>query len=298
MELSRDRMNDKKEVFMRKKHVAYFSLLIIVALLFSGCDAMITNVYKTMNLGQPDPEILKKEDVSTLIEQSGISSGTVSDSFIEAVISDEATKDAIIAKLEEVVDSGEPEDAQAAQALIIEIEIADLGADELIDSFNEALPNLASLEGSGNGPAVGDIIDLLIPQNLQDNPEQLSDLIDDLVASDLDEQIATLANLIGTDEEGKADLVFEGLDYGTMAQTAALILIVQNIEPVDESQSAGEAVVAALEALQGDGDPAAFISLDSDTLTNNPDLAVLFDAAGAGELYDSLMESLSSSEPT
>jgi len=291
-------MNDKKEVFMRKKHVAYFSLLIIVALLFSGCDAMITNVYKTMNLGQPDPEILKKEDVSTLIEQSGISSGTVSDSFIEAVISDEATKDAIIAKLEEVVDSGEPEDAQAAQALIIEIEIADLGADELIDSFNEALPNLASLEGSGNGPAVGDIIDLLIPQNLQDNPEQLSDLIDDLVASDLDEQIATLANLIGTDEEGKADLVFEGLDYGTMAQTAALILIVQNIEPVDESQSAGEAVVAALEALQGDGDPAAFISLDSDTLTNNPDLAVLFDAAGAGELYDSLMESLSSSEPT
>jgi len=283
---------------MRKKHVAYFSLLIIVALLFSGCDAMITNVYKTMNLGQPDPEILKKEDVSTLIEQSGISSGTVSDSFIEAVISDEATKDAIIAKLEEVVDSGEPEDAQAAQALIIEIEIADLGADELIDSFNEALPNLASLEGSGNGPAVGDIIDLLIPQNLQDNPEQLSDLIDDLVASDLDEQIATLANLIGTDEEGKADLVFEGLDYGTMAQTAALILIVQNIEPVDESQSAGEAVVAALEALQGDGDPAAFISLDSDTLTNNPDLAVLFDAAGAGELYDSLMESLSSSEPT
>jgi len=291
-------MNDKKEVFMRKKHVACFSLLIIVALLFSGCDAMITNVYKTMNLGQPDPEILKKEDVSTLIEQSGISSGTVSDSFIEAVISDEATKDAIIAKLEEVVDSGEPEDAQAAQALIIEIEIADLGADELIDSFNEALPNLASLEGSGNGPAVGDIIDLLIPQNLQDNPEQLSDLIDDLVASDLDEQIATLANLIGTDEEGKADLVFEGLDYGTMAQTAALILIVQNIEPVDESQSAGEAVVAALEALQGDGDPAAFISLDSDTLTNNPDLAVLFDAAGAGELYDSLMESLSSSEPT
>jgi len=298
VELSRDRMNDKKEVFMRKKHVACFSLLIIVALLFSGCDAMITNVYKTMNLGQPDPEILKKEDVSTLIEQSGISSGTVSDSFIEAVISDEATKDAIIAKLEEVVDSGEPEDAQAAQALIIEIEIADLGADELIDSFNEALPNLASLEGSGNGPAVGDIIDLLIPQNLQDNPEQLSDLIDDLVASDLDEQIATLANLIGTDEEGKADLVFEGLDYGTMAQTAALILIVQNIEPVDESQSAGEAVVAALEALQGDGDPAAFISLDSDTLTNNPDLAVLFDAAGAGELYDSLMESLSSSEPT
>ncbi len=283
---------------MRKKFGAYFALIAIVALLFAGCDALISNAYKSLNLGQPDPEKLKEEDASTLIEQSGISSGTVSDSFIEAVISDEATKDAIIAKLEEVVDSGEPEDAQAAQALIIEIEIADLGADELIDSFNEALPNLASLEGSGNGPAVGDIIDLLIPQNLQDNPEQLSDLIDDLVASDLDEQIATLANLIGTDEEGKADLVFEGLDYGTMAQTAALILIVQNIEPVDESQSAGEAVVAALEALQGDGDPAAFISLDSDTLTNNPDLAVLFDAAGAGELYDSLMESLSSSEPT
>ena len=55
-------MNDKKEVFMRKKHVAYFVLLIIVALLFSGCDAMITNVYKTMNLGQPDPEKIAQKN--------------------------------------------------------------------------------------------------------------------------------------------------------------------------------------------------------------------------------------------
>ncbi len=282
---------------MRKKFVAYFALIAIVALLFAGCDALISNAYKSLNLGQPDPGKLKKEDAPTLIEQSGISSGTLSDSFIEAVISDEATKDAIIDTLENVVGNPETpaETAQAAQALIIEIEIADLGADELIDSFNEALPNLASLGGGENGPAVGDIIDLLIPQNLQDNSEQLVDLINDLVESDLDEQIATLANLIGTDENGDADSVVEGLDYGTMAQTAVLILIVQNIEPTDENQSPGEAVVAALEALQtGVGDPADFISLNSDTLTNNPDLAVLFDAAGAGDLYDSLMESLSS----
>ena len=183
---------------MRKKYVAYFALLIIVALLFSGCDAMITNAYKTMNLGQPDPEKIIKYDATTLLEESGvISSSGVSDDFIAAVISDPGTKQNVISKLEALaVPSQPPGKAQPAQTLIIDIEIADIGADTLIDKFNEALLELPNMTEENQEPEVGDIIDLLIPETLQNDTTKLKDVINGLHDSRLDSEIEALAELI------------------------------------------------------------------------------------------------------
>ena len=298
MELSRDRMNDKKEVFMRKKHVAYFSLLIIVALLFSGCDAMITNAYKTMNLGQPDPAKLIEYDATTLLENSGvISSSGVSDAFIAAAISDPGTKEEVISKLKDLaVPSQPPEKAQPAQTLIIDIEIADIGADTLIDKFNEALLELPSMTEEDQEPEVGDIIDLLIPETLQNDTTKLKDVIDKLHDSSLNSEIGALADLIKP-EGATENKVVENLNYGTIAQTAALILIVQSIEQVPHPgvESTGEAVVAALGELKKgqDGHPEDYISFNKENLTENTALPILFEAAGAKELYDELMEGLS-----
>ncbi len=297
MELSRDRMNDKKEVFMRKKHVAYFSLLIIVALLFSGCDAMITNAYKTMNLGQPDPEKIIKYDATTLLEESGvISSSGVSDDFIAAVISDPGTKEEVISKLEVLADPSQPpEKAQPAQTLIIDIEIADIGADTLIDKFNEALLKLPNMTEENQEPEVGDIIDLLIPETLQNDTTKLKDVINGLHDSSLDSEIEALAELIRP-EGATENTVVENLNYGTIAQTSALILIVQSIEPASGSElTPGEAVEKALEELEKgkEGHPEDYISFNKENLTENTALPILFEAAGAKELYDELMEGLS-----
>lgn len=297
MELSRDRMNDKKEVFMRKKHVAYFSLLIIVALLFSGCDAMITNAYKTMNLGQPDPEKIIKYDATTLLEESGvISSSGVSDDFIAAVISDPGTKEEVISKLEVLADPSQPpEKAQPAQTLIIDIEIADIGADTLIDKFNEALLKLPNMTEENQEPEVGDIIDLLIPETLQNDTTKLKDVINGLHDSSLDSEIEALAELIRP-EGATENTVVENLSYGTIAQTSALILIVQSIEPASGSElTPGEAVEKALEELEKgkEGHPEDYISFNKENLTENTALPILFEAAGAKELYDELMEGLS-----
>ena len=297
MELSRDRMNDKKEVFMRKKHVAYFSLLIIVALLFSGCDAMITNAYKTMNLGQPDPEKIIKYDATTLLEESGvISSSGVSDDFIAAVISDPGTKEEVISKLEVLADPSQPpEKAQPAQTLIIDIEIADIGADTLIDKFNEALLKLPNMTEENQEPEVGDIIDLLIPETLQNDTTKLKDVINGLHDSSLDSEIKALAELIRP-EGATENTVVENLSYGTIAQTSALILIVQSIEPASSSElTPGDAVVAALEELEKgeEGHPENFISFNKENLTDNTALPILFEAAGAQKLYDELMKGLS-----
>jgi len=297
VELSRDRMNDKKEVFMRKKHVAYFSLLIIVALLFSGCDAMITNAYKTMNLGQPDPEKIIKYDATTLLEESGvISSSGVSDDFIAAVISDPGTKEEVISKLEVLADPSQPpEKAQPAQTLIIDIEIADIGADTLIDKFNEALLKLPNMTEENQEPEVGDIIDLLIPETLQNDTTKLKDVINGLHDSSLDSEIEALAELIRP-EGATENTVVENLNYGTIAQTSALILIVQSIEPASGSElTPGEAVEKALEELEKgkEGHPEDYISFNKENLTENTALPILFEAAGAKELYDELMEGLS-----
>ena len=300
MELSRDRMNDKKEVFMRKKHVAYFVLLIIVALLFSGCDAMITNAYKTMNLGQPDPAKLIEYDATTLLENSGvISSSGVSDAFIAAAISDPGTKQNVISKLEALaVPSQPPGKAQPAQTLIIDIEIADIGADTLIDKFNEALLELPNMTEENQEPEVGDIIDLLIPETLQNDTTKLKDVINGLHDSSLDSEIEALAELIRP-EGATENTVVENLNYGTIAQTSALILIVQSIEPASGSEpTPGGAVVAALEELEKlekgeEGHPENFISFNKENLTDNTALPILFEAAGAQKLYDELMKGLS-----
>jgi len=293
-------MNDKKEVFMRKKHVACFSLLIIVALLFSGCDAMITNAYKTMNLGQPDPEKIIKYDATTLLEESGvISSSGVSDDFIAAVISDPGTKEEVISKLEVLADPSQPpEKAQPAQTLIIDIEIADIGADTLIDKFNEALLKLPNMTEENQEPEVGDIIDLLIPETLQNDTTKLKDVINGLHDSSLDSEIEALAKLIRP-EGATENTVVENLSYGTIAQTSALILIVQSIEPASGSEpTPGGAVVAALEELEKlekgeEGHPENFISFNKENLTDNTALPILFEAAGAQKLYDELMKGLS-----
>ncbi len=271
---------------MRKKFGAYFALITIVVLLFAGCDALISNAYKSLNLGQPDPEKLKKEDAPTLIEQSGISSGTLSVSFIEAVISDEATKDAIIAKLEEVVDSGEAEDAQAAQALILDIKLADIGATKVVDNLNTAIGDLAALAESEEEMKPIDIIKMLLPPELLEEEGDLADFIDKIV--ELGADVDKFANTI----QANGGEVAGGLDVATIAQTAIIIKFVEIIDPnEDYYDSTGQAVEALIDKL-GNLEEDEEIEI-TDYFAKEPDLGslgedetlkTLFDAAGMSEL--------------
>ena len=276
MELSRDRMNDKKEVFMRKKHVAYFSLLIIVALLFSGCDAMITNVYKTMNLGQPDPEKIAQKNADVIIEESGITSGDgPSQDYVKKIAKDDQAKKAVIEKLDEVVNSSSAttEEKQASQALIINIELSSIDADIVANNVNSALGDILATEGVK--PA--DVIDKIFPEELSSNETKLAEFIDNLAA--LGGDVDTLAQII--DENNKT--AAEGLDIATIAQTAAIIKFVDIVEPA-AGYTTGEAVAKAVMDLKVD--PNANVSQyfgeepDLESLKDDSNLATLFEAAG------------------
>ena len=276
MELSRDRMNDKKEVFMRKKHVAYFVLLIIVALLFSGCDAMITNVYKTMNLGQPDPEKIAQKNADVIIEESGITSGDgPSQDYVKKIAKDDQAKKAVIEKLDEVVNSSSAttEEKQASQALIINIKLSSIDADIVAKNVNSALGDILATEGVK--PA--DVIDKIFPEELSSDETKLADFVDKLAA--LSGDVDKLAQIIDENDKTAA----EGLDIGTIAQTAAIIKFVDIVEPAAE-YTTGEAVAKAVMDLKVD--PNANVSQyfgeepDLESLKDDSNLATLFEAAG------------------
>ena len=276
MELSRDRMNDKKEVFMRKKHVAYFVLLIIVALLFSGCDAMITNAYKTMNLGQPDPEKIAQKNADVIIEESGITSGEgPSQEYVKKIAKDDQAKKAVIEKLDEVVNSSSAttEEKQASQALIINIELSSIDADIVANNVNSALGDILATEGVK--PA--DVIDKIFPEELPSDETKLADFVDKLAA--LSGDVDKLAQIIDENDKTAA----EGLDIGTIAQTAAIIKFVDIVEPA-AGYTTGEAVAKAVMDLKVD--PNANVSQyfgeepDLESLKDDSNLATLFEAAG------------------
>ena len=276
MELSRDRMNDKKEVFMRKKHVAYFVLLIIVALLFSGCDAMITNVYKTMNLGQPDPEKIAQKNADVIIEESGITSAQgLSSEYVKKIAKDDQAKKAVIEKLDEVVNSSSAttEEKQASQALIINIELSSIDADIVANNVNSALGDILATEGVK--PA--DVIDKIFPEELSSDETKLADFVDKLAA--LSGDVDKLAQIIDENDKTAA----EGLDIATIAQTAAIIKFVDIVEPA-AGYTTGEAVAKAVMDLKVD--PNANVSQyfgeepDLESLKDDSNLATLFEAAG------------------
>lgn len=267
---------------MRRRYGAYAALLAIFILLFSGCDALISNAFKKANLGQPSSEKIKELDTAALVSQAGITSGTVSDIFIQTIISDDETKAAVLTTLQETVDTGSASDAQAAQALILDIKLADIGADEVISNVNGAIGEIASLSDSEDvKPA--DIINTLLPADL--TGKALADFIDEIDALGTD--VDTLAAKINANSGDVA----EGLDVATLAQTAAIVKFVNIVKPAAE-YSTGEAVAKAVEDLKAD--PDADVSKyfeeepDISSLANDTTLKTLFGAAGLSDLLDQL----------
>jgi hypothetical protein len=271
---------------MGKRYAAYAALLAAVILLFTGCDALIGNVFKQANLGQPSPEKLKAADTATLLAQSGITSGSVSGTFIQTVISDDATKTAVLQTLQTTVTNGTPSEAQAAQALILEIKLADIGADEVVDNLNSALGQLANLGGNdGEKPKAADIIDALLPASLTNDTTKLAEFINNMKA--LAPDVDTVANKINAN----GGTVAEGLNVATMAQTAAIVKFVDIVQPA-AGYTTGEAVAQAVADLKAD--PNADVSVyfasqpDIASLASDATLKTLFEAADMGDLLSKL----------
>ena len=260
---------------MRKKYVAYCALFIVVSLLFFGCDALISNAYKTMNLGQPDPEKIAQKNADVIIEESGITSEQgLSPEYVKKIAKDDQAKEAILGKLDNIVNStsATAEKKQAAQALIIDIKLSSIDADIVAKNVNLALGDILAEDVK---PA--DVIDKIFPEELSSNETKLAEFIDNLAA--LGGDVDTLAQII--DENNKT--AAEGIDIATIAQTAAIIKFVDIVEPA-AGYTTGEAVAKAVMDLKAnpDADVKSYFAEEPDlgSLKDDVSLAILFEASG------------------
>ena len=268
---------------MRKKYVAYCALFIVVSLLFFGCDALISNAYKTMNLGQPDPEKIAQKNADVIIEESGITSEQgLSSEYVKKIAKDDQAKEAVLGKLGDVVNSTSAtvtvEEKQAAQALIINIELSSIDADIVAKNVNLALGELLKAAQDDQELEPADIINKILPAELLSNETNLAEFVDKLAA--LGSDVDKLAQII--DENNKT--AAEGLDIATIAQTAAIIKFVEIVKPAADYTTTGQAVAKYVMDLKEDsaGDVSQYFAEEPDlgSLKDDVSLATLFEASG------------------
>ncbi|MDX9784478.1 MAG: hypothetical protein RBT72_06985 [Spirochaetia bacterium] len=270
------------------KHLKKLALLsvILLTLLMGSCDALFSNKFQEFGLGQVDAAALQEADSDTLIEQSGVNSGQISQSFIDAALADDETKNAVVAELTTASTSGDPEVEQTAQALLIEIKLQDSGAKEVVSNMGGLLDLFMSDDSldPGTPDGMNAIINTLIPESLSD--QELIDVFNSLDILALNEINDFGQNLV--DNQG---LQNDQIDTASIAQTAVLATVVEVLDPVVGYASVGEALVAALNNEDPTKDFDDFVTIPAgglDGLTSDANLTAIFNAAGLNDLITKL----------
>jgi len=270
------------------KHMKKLALFcsILLTLVMGSCDALFSNKFQELGLGQVDSAALATANSETLFAQSGINSGTISQSFIDAALKDDTTKAAVVAELSTAAGDTDPKVAQTAQALLIEIKLQDTGAKQVVNNMGGLLDLFMSDDTLDPSTSAGmnAIIDTLVPPDLSDG-----DLAK--VLNDLKDLANNEVKDFGTNLSTNGGLQNDNIDTASIAQTAVLATVVATLTPADPSVSIGEALVAALNNTDETKNFGDFVTVPAgglDSLTTDAGLTAIFNAAGLNELITKL----------
>ena len=278
---------------MKRNRVALFIGVVLVAILMGSCDALFTNQFRAAGLGQVSQDKITAAPASDLIDQSGILAGKLSNSFFEMIKADPALEQATIDKLETVFNdpAAQPALAQAAIALAIEINLNNVGANQIIDNAPAAFALFADENFDITNPDdLKTFLDLLIPANVSNKaiftPEQrqtIAAIVDKV--KDLEDYFdALVANLNANGGQYRAN----GLDAGTLAQVGLIVKVLNQITPKYPAPPDTPSLGASIsELLNHIGDVGFNIDLyidysglDKDAILADPALDTLCTAAG------------------
>jgi len=253
---------------MKVRNIALAFGAAALILLMGSCDALFSNQFKTWGLGQVTNatinEAVTNNDVAAILEQSGLEDGGISDSFLNAATQDQATADAVKALLQETIDDPEApvETVQAAQVLIIEIELEMNGGGDFIANIVDAISAIDFETFDFSDPAtITNIFAALFPaRDAKTLPEgwsqaEIAELINNVAAlgTNIDDLIATFQD-VGN------QFLPNGVDAGWMAQVGAVVRILNMVEPN----------VLIYHDENGDGDLGAALAALIDYGTSNP----------------------------
>lgn len=272
---------------MKRTHIAVFAGITAIALLLGSCDALFTNQFKELGLGQVTSQTLvdaiNQGDVDTIIKQSGLESGEVSKSFIEAATQSEEIATQVITALQAAINdpATPPATVQASQALVIEIKLEMSGANNLIRNIVTAIAEIdfQNFDPLGTPADLTNLLKALFPpRDAKALPEgwteaEIADLIDEIIA--LEGDIAA----IGEHMQEYGQLV-AGIDAGWFAQVGTIVSILNQVTPKAPFTTTGEAIASII---ADPVNPETKIEISAtilDDVSNDAALGALFSAAG------------------
>lgn len=245
---------------MKVRNIALAFGAAALILLMGSCDALFSNQFQSWGLGQVTNatinDAVSNNDVAAILAQSGLESGGISDSFLNAATQDQTTADAVKGLLQKTIDNAAanntpPETVQAAQVLIIEIELEMNGGNDFISNIVNAIGTIDfNTVNFTNPETITNLFAALFPsREAKTLPEgwtqaEIAALIDNVAGLG-----GNIDDLITTFQAAGNQFLPSGVDAGWIAQVGAMVRILNLIQYNPTYASRG----AALAALIDDG---------------------------------------------
>jgi hypothetical protein len=252
---------------MKVRNMALALGAVALILVLGSCDALFSNQFKTWGLGQVTNATINTAvtdgDVAAILEQSGLEQGGISDSFLNAATQDPETADAVKALLQETIDNAAanntpPETVQAAQVLIIEIDLEMNGGGDFISNIVDAVAAIDFQNFDFSNPeTITNIFAALFPsRQVKTLPEGWTRADIALLINNVAGMRDSIDALIATFQANGDQFLPNGVDVGWIAQVGAVVRILNLVEPNITNYNDGNGngdVGAALAALIDDG---------------------------------------------
>ena len=247
---------------MKVRNIALALGAVALVLVLGSCDALFSNQFKTWGLGQVTNATINTAvtdgDVAAILEQSGLEEGGISDSFLNAATQDQETADAVKALLQETIDdpAAPPETVQAAQVLIIEIDLEMNGGGDFIANIVDAIAaiDFNNIDFS-NPDTITNIFEALFPaRNAKTLPEGWTQADIALLINNVAALGTNIDDLIATFQANGNQFLPAGVDTGWIAQVGAVVRILNLVEyNTTNYASLGDAMAALID--DGTTDP-------------------------------------------
>lgn len=249
---------------MKRNHTMLFIGAALIALLMGSCDTLFTNQFETLGLGQVSLQMIEDAvagGTDAIIAESGLEEGGISPSFLAAATATPETANEVKAVLQETVDNpaASDEEKQAAQVLIIEIELEMNGGNDLIDNIVVAIGGIDFNNFNMGDPS--DLANLLAslfpPKGAKVLPEgwtveQVAAVLDGLAESQ--DRFEDLAQYL---VDGGYSV--PGIDAGRIAQVGTIAYILSQVGFITPAYtSIGDALAHLIDDVTDSIDPEHF----------------------------------------
>lgn len=281
---------------MKVRNIALAFGAVALILLMGSCDALFSNQFQSWGLGQVTKatitDAVQNHDVAAILAQSGLEEGGISQSFLNAATQDQETADAVKTELQKAIadPATPPATVQAAQVLIIEIDLKMSGGDTFISNIVDAIGTLGDFKDVdfSKPDTITNIFAALFPaRGAKTLPEgwtraDIAELINNVAGLG-----ANIDALIATFQANGNQFLPAGVDAGWMAQVGAVVRILNAVVYNGTNYtSRGDALAALID--DGTTDPNSIVIGDYitnsdiilDTIKADTGLKALLKAAG------------------